>query len=278
MRSNNIFNLMCSAVLMFAGLACSSGGNVNVAVTDNTDPNVASTPSGTPAAGAEQSQAAAAEALVADLYRQHDAKKSPFFQTKNRALVDKYFAKPLADLIWKDANDSKDEVGALDSDPLYNTQDPDIKNFAIGHAQVSGESATVSVTFNNGGLKQSLTFALKLINGAWKIEDIKSSPQDSLRKYLASSNVPPAGDHTGVFEGTYQVGDTTCTVTPAKMGFEVRWAKGSGVEMYFSNEPTTFESSADKGIPNIFDFADTKYDNGTFQRSDGKPFAVKRLR
>ena len=63
------------------------------------------------------------KALVADLYRQHNQKHSPFFQTRSRARVDQYFTKLLADLIWKDAHGSKGEVGALDGDPLYNAQD-----------------------------------------------------------------------------------------------------------------------------------------------------------
>ena len=51
--------------------------------------------SGTPEAGSAETKAAPPETLVAELYKQHDAKKSPFFQTKDRGLVDKYFTKPL---------------------------------------------------------------------------------------------------------------------------------------------------------------------------------------
>jgi hypothetical protein len=43
-------------------------------------------------------------------------RKSPFFQTKNRALVDKYFDKNLADTIWKDAKDSK--AKSVRSEPI----------------------------------------------------------------------------------------------------------------------------------------------------------------
>ena len=66
-------------------------------------------------------------ALVADLYRVHNQKHSPYFQTRSRALLYKYFEKGLADMIWKDAVHSKGEVGAIDGDPLYNAQDMDIK-------------------------------------------------------------------------------------------------------------------------------------------------------
>src|SRR6188768_3554754 len=147
--------------------ACSMGAsNTSVNVAVNTADNTVTEPVGTPAAGGGESQSAAAEALVADLYKQHDAKKSPFFQTKNRALVDKYFTKTLADLIWKDANESSGEVGAIDGDPLYNAQDMEIKNFAIGKAEVKGEAANVPVTFLNFDRKQNLNFALKRVSGA----------------------------------------------------------------------------------------------------------------
>src|SRR5689334_11223404 len=81
------------------------------------------------------------ETLVADLYKAHDAKQSPFFQKRSRARVDKYFTKRLADLIWKDVTKTpKGEVGKLDGDPLYNAQDMEIKAFAIGKATVKGST------------------------------------------------------------------------------------------------------------------------------------------
>src|SRR5436190_22536078 len=83
------------------------------------------------ATASAQSDAVAARAIVSNLYA---AKTSPFSQTKNRALVDKYFTKELADMIWKDAITSKGEVGAIDGDPLYNAQDMKIRNLVIGNA------------------------------------------------------------------------------------------------------------------------------------------------
>jgi hypothetical protein len=71
------------------------------------------------------------DALVSDLYKAAKQKHSPFFQTRSRALLYKYFEKSLADLIWKDAVHSKGEVGAIDGDPLYDAQDIEIKKFAI---------------------------------------------------------------------------------------------------------------------------------------------------
>src|SRR5437867_10644867 len=74
------------------------------------------------------------DALVTDLYQAHRHKRGPFFQTRSRALLYKYFEMSLANLIWKDAVSSKGEVGVIDGDPLYDAQDMEIKNFAIARA------------------------------------------------------------------------------------------------------------------------------------------------
>jgi hypothetical protein len=127
-------------------------------------------------------------ALVADLYKQHDAKKSPFFQSKSRARVDKYFKKTTADLIWKDATrkNAQDEVGALDGDPLYNAQDMEIKNFKIGAAKIDikGSNAQVPVTFTNFGKKQTIKFYLVIEKGVWKIQDIDYGDGQTLVGWL----------------------------------------------------------------------------------------------
>src|SRR5713226_5144543 len=103
------------------------------------------------------------DALVTNLYRVHKLRRSPFFQTRSRALLYKYFEKSLADMIWKDAVSSKGEVGALDGDPLYDAQDMEIKKFAIGKPSYEGGKAKVNVTFDNFGKPQSFVFTL--VNG-----------------------------------------------------------------------------------------------------------------
>src|SRR5439155_26495499 len=123
-------------------------------------------------------------ALVADLYRVHNAKHSPFFQTRSRALLYKYFARSLADMIWKDAVSSKGEVGALDGDPLYDAQDMEIKKFTIGKPSYESGKARVNVTFENLG--QSKSFVFILVNGrtGWRIDNIEYGEGRSLREYL----------------------------------------------------------------------------------------------
>ena len=273
----SVFCLALSFVIALTA-SCSISGSI-FDKNGNTPINTA--PSGPPEAGSAETKAAPPEMLVAELYKQHDAKKSPFFQTKDRALVDKYFTKALADLIWKDANESKNEVGAIDGDPLYNAQDTEIKNFAVGKGDVNGETSTVAVTYTNFGEKQTLTYTLKLVNGAWKIDNIGYGGNDSLMKWLKdtySGKTESKPAVSGEFEGKYQVGETTCTVKPVKMAFEVRWAKGSGVEMFAFTEGNTFESAPDQSDSNKFVFTDENYNSGTFYRADGKSFSVKRAR
>ena len=275
-----VFCLLLSFIPAFIA-SCSYSGPAANYTNVNANSNADAIVSGTPEAASAETKAAPPEMLVAELYKQHDAKKSPFFQIKNRALVDRYFTKPLADLIWKDANASQGEVGAIDADPLYNAQDIEIKNFAVGKGDIKGEAATVTVTFTNFGEKMTILYSLKLIDGAWKIDNIDYGGGSSLMKWLKdtysnkSENKPAV---IGEFEGKYQVGETTCTVRPVKMSFEVRWAKGSGVEYFAFTEGNTFESAPDQPDSNRFVFDDDNYNTGTFYRADGRSFAVKRAR
>ena len=133
------------------------------------------------ATASAQSAPAAARAVVSSLYA---ARSSPFFQTKNRALVDKYFTKELADMIWKDAVTSKGEVGAIDGDPLYNAQDKKIRDLVIGNAVVKEKSATVKVTFTNFGKKQAIEYRVEKTPQGWRIDDIVYDDDNSLRKWL----------------------------------------------------------------------------------------------
>ncbi|QQS34418.1 MAG: DUF3828 domain-containing protein [Acidobacteriota bacterium] len=281
-----LFRFSVPAVV-FVVLFCASCGLIDLGRKDVSNTNTRSIASEgdvpeTPAVAGGESQSSAAEALVADLYKQHDAKKSPFHQTSDRARVDKYFAKELADLIWKDALRPSDEGGSIDADPLYNAQDIDIKNFNIGTAKVTDDYAILPVTFTNFGQKQSLKFKMKRTGGNWKITDISYSPKDSLLTWLKandSSTKTTTTAASGEFEGKYRVGETTCTVSPDRMAFQVKWAKGSGSEYFFYKDANTFESEPDKsGGRNEFRFDDENYNSGTFVRADGKVFSVSRAR
>lgn len=127
------------------------------------------------------------EALVAELYQAAEKDKSPFFQDKDRALVDHYFTKELADLLWKDVQSSKGEVGALDFDPLFDAQDTEIKQFVVNAAKVESGKASVAVSFLNFDKKQRIVFLLSQQGDAWKISDIQYAAGHALLKLLKAS-------------------------------------------------------------------------------------------
>ena len=126
------------------------------------------------------------DVIVKNLYAAQKAGSGPFFQTKNRAAVDKYFAKNLADLIWKDAVTARGEVGAIDFDPLYGSQDPQITDFTIMETGWGGDSkfgpadeAVVQVTFKDSGKERMVSFQFKQgKDKKWKIYDIHYRSDD----------------------------------------------------------------------------------------------------
>lgn len=283
------------ALFLIGAAACTSSANSNISVntTNSTVNSVASANANGNIIGAAESSNSDApktspDTIVADLYKQHDAENSPFFQDKNRALVDKYFAKLLADMIWKDITTTKPgEEGALGFDPLYNAQDMEIKNFKIGQADIKDKSAKVPVTFVNFGKKQMIIFLLVQENGSWKIQNIdygKNMTLAGIYKENAALDTVKKEDTslTGEFAGEYQVGETTCTVKPIKMAFEVKWEKGTGTEIFFSqgtaNDKYVFASDPKTGKANTFSFDDENYNTGTFHRADGKEFPIKRVK
>lgn len=126
--------------------------------------------------------------IIENLYAVQRAGSGPFFQTKNRAVVDKFFTKEFANLIWNDAVKTNGEVGAIDFDPLYGSQDPEVTDFEIMATGWGGDDkfgsddkAVVQVTFKIGGEEQMVSYQfLQGKNGQWKIDDIRYRNQDNL--------------------------------------------------------------------------------------------------
>jgi hypothetical protein len=119
---------------------------------------------------------AAPDTIVRNLYAAEKSGRGPFFQTKSRALVDKYFTKDFADLIWKDRVDAGNEASYIDFDPLHNAQDTKITAFKVGKPE-PGEGnlklADVAVTFKNFGAPRTILYRLlQQSDRSWKISDI----------------------------------------------------------------------------------------------------------
>ena len=134
------------------------------------------------------------DVLVKKLYAAQQAGSGPFFQTKSRAIVDKYFTKELANLIWNDAVKADGEVGAIDFDPLYGSQDPEITDFEIMETGWGGDDkAVVQVTFKNADEEQMVSFQFQQDkNKQWKIDDIRYPNSDNLPLKELLSNAAQA--------------------------------------------------------------------------------------
>jgi hypothetical protein len=138
------------------------------------------------------------DALLRQLYKVHDAQEGPFFDRENRTLAEQYFTTELAGLIVKDAVESQGEVGAYEMDPLYESQDPEVKNFKIGGVQWGGIKkraddepdegfALVAVTFTERGKKREIRFGFEQqADKTWRISEIHYS-DSSLLQILRSA-------------------------------------------------------------------------------------------
>ncbi len=149
----------------------------------------------------------APDAVVKNLYTAHDADKGPFFQTKNRALVDRFFAKELANLIWKDALCQVKNGGIcnLDFNVPYATNGgdrADASQFKIGkpeYGEGNRQIADVPVSFKLFAAQDknaaTITVLYRLEQDKtknWKIGDIffpgNEETSSSLKKILSMKN------------------------------------------------------------------------------------------
>ena len=119
------------------------------------------------------------QAILKDLYKRHDAKEGPFFNRKNRKLLEQYFNEELAALILKNAEAADRGSGALNFDPLYASPDPRITEFKIGDVRLRENAsdeegrADVEVTFKDSGKPVTIEFYfVQDASKAWKIGDI----------------------------------------------------------------------------------------------------------
>ncbi len=113
------------------------------------------------------------EATVNELYRAHRDGSGQVFEKQGRKLQQKFFDQKLAALIWKNLSETPEgEVGNLDFDQIYNSQDTQIKNFRVGSGTVKGNTATVPVTFMNYDQRVRLTFSLVNTKQGWKVSNI----------------------------------------------------------------------------------------------------------
>ncbi|MBV8215039.1 MAG: DUF3828 domain-containing protein [Verrucomicrobia bacterium] len=124
------------------------------------------------------------EKVVTDLYKAHKGKADPLVYPASKKLLGAYFEKGLLSLYLKDQTESKGEVGKVDSDPLYDAQDFDIKDFSIVLVAEQKDSAEVAASFKNMGTAEKIVFSLVNTAQGWRITDIKYSDGRTLKDIL----------------------------------------------------------------------------------------------
>lgn len=128
-----------------------------------------------------------ADMVVKNLYdaSKLDDQANPFFESKDRSRIDRFFTKDFADLIWQNATYSDGDIGAFEFDPLYNAQDTDIRDFKIGKPETGMGFTTVEVTFKNFGKIQNIRYLLEQnAAGDWKISDVRYMNGDMVKGML----------------------------------------------------------------------------------------------
>lgn len=190
-------------VALMAAAGCNSMKPGNTAAANAEPANVrpaaaAETPASTPVAAATVG-GETPETVLTDLYKVHaeDTKsnRDQILDGKSRKMLDKFFDKNLANLIWKDLTTNKDEVGVIDSDIFYSTQDtPHIKDLKVAPPVIKGDTATDTVTFTDSGLKRTLVYSLVKENNAWKISDISYGKEGTLLKFFKESEQQPSSN------------------------------------------------------------------------------------
>jgi hypothetical protein len=234
------------------------------------------------------------EQVIKDLYAaQKNEKTNPFAQIKSRALVDKYFTKDLADLVWKTNTAPDDGWRHIDvlydsHDQLRDSQDPQITNLAFGtpYEDSGPNDVYVKVTFKNHGEPESVSFNLRReANKTWKIDDINYSHGDDLSyvlRYKTDAEYQKDYD-ADTFQGDYMVGTTQCRIERTMSRFEfyrVTCDGQEGFKIYAvdgNEKETAYIHTDDKGKETgkfVFK-GDEK--NGKFIDASGKEVKVKRV-
>lgn len=139
-----------------------------------------------PAAAQKNAPVDTLTALIRELYRVHNKGNGPIFMGKSKAVLQRFFDKTFADLLWKVLTAKSDEAGPLDFDPLFNAQDVLITNFRIDTPTGDDQKTKVTVTFRNDRRPETIKFRLRHMDAGWRIENIIYADGSDLVKILSS--------------------------------------------------------------------------------------------
>lgn len=233
--------------------------------------------------------AATPEQVVKDLYAAAKSEKtSPFFQTKNRRMMDKFFTKEFADAIFKDAVTANGEIGAIEFDPLTGTQDETKFTGAAVQKRRAGDGETVAfipVTFKTGSEIRSVDFeVLRGEDKAWKINNIIYPDGEDLASILRlSQDAEAKKDFDALaFRGDYKVGAMRCDVYPTSgmMFYQVHCGSQKKPDLYAvegeENQTSYIYTDLKTNKTQTFTFKKGAV-NGTFTGFDGKTLPFERV-
>ena len=171
-------------IILAVLISCQTGSKQEAQLSSTT--TTAATDSATvlakrPPAGAPRS---AADRLVRALYFEHNKKENPFREKNDRALVDQFFAKPIADLIWKDAQKPSGKVNRTKTNLLFNASDATIRQTWVEPAAVGGTRAIVYVTYTNKAKSEEIKIDLQQTKGRWRITNMLYPSGEQLTELL----------------------------------------------------------------------------------------------
>ena len=122
--------------------------------------------------------------LVRALYFEHNKAENPFQEKKNRALLDEFFAKPTADLIWNDAQRAAGKVNRKQINLLYDAPDRNIKKMWVEPGAIGGTRAIVYVTFLNKDKPEEVKIDMQQTAGRWGITEMNYPNKQRLTELL----------------------------------------------------------------------------------------------
>lgn len=126
----------------------------------------------------------AADRLVRALYFEHSKKQNPLLERRDQALIEQFFAKSLADRIWKDAISQPGKLNRIQNNPLFNAPTEEVKKMWVEPGAVAGTRAVVYVTFEQKGKPQELRIDMEQQAGRWRINNIHYPDGKQLTKLL----------------------------------------------------------------------------------------------
>ena len=129
--------------------------------------------------------------VVLNLYSQHK-RQSPFFQTRSRVVLDRYFTRELADLIWQDARASLRAVKLAISVGIrfITHRTCGLETSSVRERSPGSYGVEVVASFLNFNERHEVVFRLVPAGSSWKVADIVYDNGTTLMGILKGSESP----------------------------------------------------------------------------------------